>query len=330
MNITALPSRGFKRLTVLTVLVTYVLIVVGAIVRVSGSGEGCGKADGADSWPLCHGNVVPPADLQTVIEFSHRIFATLSTAMIAVVLVWALARYRHLGNVVAGAVVTAVLIVVQIVLGALTVQFSLPPEIVLVHLANAELVLAGTVFVAVTAAMAGGTHIITWRMPGVASRIGAGLAIATFVLILSGANVVAQGAGGACDGWPLCGANGGLGTTVPQQGPDAINFLHRIVAGFTVVAIGALVPRIRRGHRGEPGITAAFVAVNMLLLLQIVAGALLVELRLPAWTRGLHIALASALWLGVFLLALLARSRSIEAAATGTAVVGAGQMPVAT
>ncbi len=59
---------------------TYLLIVAGGVVRVSGSGLGCG-IKGQD-WPLCHGRLVPPADLATVIEFSHRMLATLSTCLV--------------------------------------------------------------------------------------------------------------------------------------------------------------------------------------------------------------------------------------------------------
>ena len=44
-------------------------------------------------------------------------------------------------------------------------------------------------------------------------------------------------------------------------------------------------------------------AVNLLLVLQVAAGALVVLLGLPAWARGLHIALASLLWGSVVLVA---------------------------
>jgi heme A synthase len=46
-------------------------------------------------------------------------------------------------------------------------------------------------------------------------------------------------------------------------------------------------------------------AVNLLLVLQVAAGALVVELGLPAWIRGLHIALASLLWGSVVAVAVL-------------------------
>ena len=50
----------------------YLLIVLGAVVRISGSGMGCG-----DHWPLCNGHLFPPlGDIPTVIEASYFVPGT--------------------------------------------------------------------------------------------------------------------------------------------------------------------------------------------------------------------------------------------------------------
>ena len=54
------PGR-FWWLVVATVVATYLLIVIGAVVRVTGSGMGC-----ADDWPLCHGPSLPAAGIRAV------------------------------------------------------------------------------------------------------------------------------------------------------------------------------------------------------------------------------------------------------------------------
>jgi len=57
---------------------TYVLIVLGAVVRITGSGMGCG-----DHWPLCNGHLLPPLhDIGTMIEWSHRLVAALVSALV--------------------------------------------------------------------------------------------------------------------------------------------------------------------------------------------------------------------------------------------------------
>src|SRR5512144_1581666 len=87
--------RRFRRLADLTVLVTFLLIIVGGIVRVSDSGLGCGPGgSGTKGWPLCGGDVIPlVGDENRLIEFSHRLLATVVVILIAL-LCWR--AYRDL------------------------------------------------------------------------------------------------------------------------------------------------------------------------------------------------------------------------------------------
>ena len=59
-----------------TAVATFVLIIVGGIVRVSDSGLGCGPGgSGFHGWPFCNGDVVPGVDLNTIVEYTHRALA---------------------------------------------------------------------------------------------------------------------------------------------------------------------------------------------------------------------------------------------------------------
>jgi len=53
-------TRRFTRLAWTAATFTYLLIILGAIVRITGSGLGCGE-----HWPLCNGKLLPPLDLST-------------------------------------------------------------------------------------------------------------------------------------------------------------------------------------------------------------------------------------------------------------------------
>jgi heme A synthase len=310
-------SKGFRRTAVAALVSTYLLIVAGGVVRVSGSGLGCG-VQGQD-WPLCHGHLVPPADPQTLIEFSHRMLATISTVLVVLLAVWAWRSYRHLPRVVKTTSVVVGLLLVQIILGGATVELKLPGGVVLAHLANALLLLG----VLIAAAVA--IHRPSGDMPSLsdaqrrAARQMAWAAGATYALVLSGGVVVANGAGYACSGWPLCGS----GFEIDSSHSATINLFHRLVAGVVAVFLGWSIARVIRAFKGVRPVRITAMAVNVVLLLQIVAGAVVVETRLPGYARGIHLALASLLWASAALLALLTRPAALREVDRATAGIGA-------
>ncbi|HEY8676567.1 MAG TPA: COX15/CtaA family protein, partial [Candidatus Dormibacteraeota bacterium] len=161
-------------------VVTYLLIVWGGVVRVSGSGLGCGTKD---DWPLCHGGLLPPLEQTALIEFTHRWLAAMSTTLVIVLGIYIFARYRSLRPVRRAMVVVWILFVVQIVLGAITVKLKLPGYVIMVHLANALVLLGALVFVAVVANTAG-TGVALGGGSGRAARTAAIAAGATYVLVL--------------------------------------------------------------------------------------------------------------------------------------------------
>jgi heme a synthase len=304
-----IPSRRFKVTAIAAVVATYLLVVAGGVVRVTGSGLGCG-VKGQD-WPFCHGHLVPPADTATLIEFSHRSLATISTILVVTVALWAWVKYRHLPRVTAAATGVVVLLIVQILLGAVTVELRLPGGIVLAHLANA-LLLLGVLISAAVACYAPSSRgetapTLTDRQRSAAKQM-AVAAGATYALVLSGGLVVAGGAGYACAGWPLC----GNGFQLDSSHLATLNLFHRGVAGVVALFLGWSVARVMLAFKGTRSIRLAAMAVNLALLLQIVAGAVLVELRLPPATRGVHEALASLLWAGAATLALMVRPGALR------------------
>ena len=136
-------SRYYPALAVVTVIGTYLLIVVGGVVRVSGSGLGC------PDWPTCHGQLVPPLEATAIIEYTHRLLGALVSPLILTTTLGAwLFRRRERGLLVA-ATLAPVLLAIQIVLGAIVVRLELPAMVVLVHLGFAMAILGLLVWTAV-------------------------------------------------------------------------------------------------------------------------------------------------------------------------------------
>ena len=284
--------KAFRALSVATAIVTYALVVLGGVVRVSGSGLGC------PDWPLCHGRLLPPLDLHSIIEYSHRTTASLASALIVVTALVAWLALRRRRDILIPASVAAGLLGVQVVLGAITVVLELPPIIVLAHLATAMALLAAVCVTAVAT--------IVPRAPGGSDRGAVRLARAaaggTYLLILSGSLVVGSGASGSCNAWPLCGG----GFSLAFDGYPAIQLLHRgLAAAIGVLIIVSLVALLKRYH-DERAVRATVALTLAALAFQVAVGAAVVTLHLPAALRGLHLALAGAVWAGTVVLAVIA------------------------
>src|SRR3979490_208895 len=107
--------RLFRPVSAAAAAVTYALVVLGGVVRVSGSGLGC------PDWPLCHGRLLPPLDLHAIIEYSHRPAASRASLLIVLTAVAASVAWRKRRDLVIPSITALGLLVVQVALGAITV-----------------------------------------------------------------------------------------------------------------------------------------------------------------------------------------------------------------
>jgi heme A synthase len=268
-------TRRYTLLAWTAAACTYLLIVLGAVVRITGSGMGCG-----DHWPLCNGHLLPPLDdIGTVIEWSHRLVAALVSILVTALAVYAW-RLNHPSRRVAYLAVG--LLVLQVLLGAVTVKLELPPWSVIVHLGTAMLLLATLLVAATPGTTSQGPGSPGWR-PGSVMVLSL-----VFITILFGALTANLGAAAACTGFPLCN-----GQVWPGGGPLAhIHWTHRLLA--YALGIIATVWAIRTpGWRSK--------AVLGLVALQVAVGAATVLLGLPGGLQAAHVAVGAAVWAGVVL-----------------------------
>ena len=283
--------KAFRVLSAATAVVTYALVVLGGVVRVSGSGLGC------PDWPLCHGNLLPPLNTHAIIEYSHRTTASLTSALVVLTALAAWIWLRRRRDLLVPATLALGLLVVQVALGAITVRLELPPMIVLAHLATA-IALLGAVCVTAVAALAGPRGD---RTDSVSSWWAKAAAAGTFVLILSGSLVVGSGSSGACNAWPLCGG----GFSLSFNGSPSIQLLHRVVAALVGLLIVVALLAILRRHRHVSAVRTTVALTLAALAFQVAVGAAVVTLHLPPVLRALHLALASAVWAGTVVLSVI-------------------------
>lgn len=290
--------NGFRVLAIVAAIAVYGQIVLGGVVRITGSGLGC------PDWPACQGKIVPDfANSHVVIEYAHRLVGSaagllmLSTAAYALLLFY---RPRAGAAMPRGLMIAAVagvgLIVLQGILGGITVLMGNSPFTVAIHLGNALLVLAAALLVALWAGRALSGSATPAATPGGAVPVFLyGSLAAAFLIVVSGAYVVGSGAGSACTSWPLCGA-------ATRTASTDIHVLHRVVVLLASLVILRAVHFAQRRWRGTALAVVSYL-VAVAFLLEVAIGAAQVVNGLPQALRASHLAVAALVWSGVVLLA---------------------------
>jgi heme A synthase len=309
---------ALRRGAVTSLALTYLHLVFGGIVRITGSGMGCG-----DHWPKCLGSWIPPFENSTImIEWTHRLLALLVVLSIAGLFV--LARMRRAapgvdgrGGVLRPATAALVLVVTVALVGMVTVKLGNTTMATVAHWTLALALLAVLIVTTVRSGALGGAAA---REQGGTARtvrsLGAGAALAFLAVVMGGLVAKYPGAAVACPGFPLCGETP---AGVPA-GASHVQLTHRVLGYllfFHVLAVTAAVSR--RGGESRAAIRAARTAA-MLVLLQLALGAAMVMSMLPPVLRSLHQAVGIGVWLTMFLAAYLAR--------TATAKMENGRVPV--
>ncbi|MGH7751431.1 MAG: COX15/CtaA family protein, partial [Gemmatimonadales bacterium] len=244
-----------RRLTLLTTGLTLGLIALGGVVRATGAGLAC------PDWPLCHGRLIPPLEGPILIEYSHRVAASLVGLLMLLVAVRVWRHHRRDIAVVRLTLVGLLLLVTQIVLGGLTVRTTLTPALVAAHLGTAMTFLATLLLLSLAAARRGqGSATLSGPEPRLSS-VTVLATLVTFSQIVLGGYVSASGAGLACPDLPLC-----RGSLLPTQGGLVlIHWLHRAGALVVAASVAAVVLRARRA---DPPLRGLAMGAGILVLLQ--------------------------------------------------------------
>ena len=281
----------------LGVLVYNLAVVVwGAFVRASLSGDGCGA-----HWPLCNGQILPVfGETKRIVEFAHRTSSGLLLVLVAVLWIWALRAFAK-GNPVRKAASFAMLFTLtEAALGAALVLFkwvALNPSeqravAMALHLVNTFLLIGA---LTLTALWARGARRLDLKGQGsVPWALGFGL-FGVLVLGVSGA-VTALGD----TLYPVSNLMEGLRQDLSATANFLIKLrlLHPLIAtsvGLYLTLTVGLVNYLRPSEllwRASRWIAALFVA-------QMALGFVSVLLMAPIWIQMVHLVLADLLWIAM-------------------------------
>jgi len=280
------------RLALASAVSLWLIVVTGALVRLTGSGLGC------DSWPGCESRSFFPAnDAHGVIEFGNRVVAILPLSLTVIV---AAAAFSMRG-LPPWAAYVAVLVadgtIAQAPLGLITIKTDLHPLMVMSHFLLALVVLGGAVVVAVEAWHATRDGEAA-AVPAAVRRLGLVAAGALAILITTGAFVTAAG--------PHPGDKATIRRMFTFDGTVWLHVRATAVFGLAFLALLVWLTRRRLEH---PRLWRAALVAVALLLVQMAVGEWQYRRALPWEIVLVHVALAGAVWAAtVALVALLWRS----------------------
>lgn len=278
-------------------LIYNVLVILwGAVVRLTGAGAGCGE-----HWPLCNGVVVPQSPtLHTVIEFSHRLTSGASglLAIGLVALAFVGTAKGHPARF--GALLSLALIILEGLVGGVQVLLGLTATstdpargfVQGVHLANTFLLLGALLLTALWASGGPRLRLRGQGRPG--ALVGAGLAL-LLVLGMAGA-VTALGDLlflPADSSTPVQTVRGDLGAVNLIQN---LRVIHPMLAILTSAYLAWLAAWLRRERPGAQ-VSRWSAALWTLLGLQMLAGFANIALKAPGWLQLTHLLLACIMWL---------------------------------
>ncbi len=304
-------SRAFQlaaRLATSTAVLMFGLIVVGSVVRTTGSGLSC------PDWPLCQGRLIPPFQFNVFMEWLHRLIA-LCVGLLLFATAGSIARDRATrGPLGPLALLAVTLYFTQALLGALTVWKALDPSVVSGHLAVGLLLFCTLLTIALLAREHARPADAPARAPrpaGLLPLVAAATALVYAQAVLGGM-VSTNHASLACPDWPRC--NGQW--FPPMEGLVRLQVLHRFGAYLLTAVLFVVAAALARAQ--DPAVRAVRVAVPALVVLQVAVGATNVLLGIPVWVSALHLALAT-LILGSMLVATfrLAAMPAVSAAWAG-------------
>lgn len=283
-----LPSMTwFQRLLLITILATFVLVVVGGTVRATDSGLGC------PDWPTCHGKLLPKMEKHTLIEYSHRTIASVVGVLFLGVTYFTFKTERKRPLIFWLAFSAGVLLLWQIVLGGITVKKELPSEIVALHLATAMSFIGVCIVTLIISSMRDrGFSAFAFAADSGFNRLAIVTAATAFLTLVLGSYISGTDASLACKGWPLCN-----GSAFPGGGSaEGLHWLHRLVAGLLGVQLLGLIYVAFEERKRQPLLIALAGVAGVTYVAQALIGAANIWTDLSVGVVVTHLSLAALLW----------------------------------
>lgn len=289
-------------LAIFIAFITWVLISLGAIVRLYGAGLAC------PDWPLCYGTLLPEINFSILLEVSHRYLAALLGLLFILLYALSWKKELRIHKKLAGWLLF--LVIFQGIFGGLTVLLKLNFLTVVVHLLLGNLLFLGIVYFL--------SEVIFFHKALICKlsvsknkfyRLIQTMIILLFVMLLSGGLNSSNYAGYACNAFPFCNSdssfsffwdsettslvfNGWLGFFLSSNTLELIHLAHRVVVILISLLFCYFIVKYWLPSKKWKCLGSSLLII---LFLEIVVGIINALFKVPISISALHTALASIL-----------------------------------
>lgn len=271
-------DRWLKPVAVVAAIGMFVVLLMGATVTNTGSGEGCGR-----SWPLCDGEF---GSKEMLIESSHRLVTGVEGFLVLFtgIGLWRTRGHRREARLLIALMWGAIL--VQSGMGAWAVRAPQSSTVMALHFGFSMLAVTAT---ALTVEMLYRDRFfqrrtLTWQPPALFRVLMWSSLVVMYGIAYLGAYVRHSDAVIACYTWPDCN-----GAVIPElSGPVGIHFAHRAAAGFGMLLVWGLLLWAYRFREQRPDLYRVLQVASVIILMQALAGGLVVETALALISTLLH------------------------------------------
>lgn len=297
-----------KWVAVATTLGMLLILLGGALVTKTDSGLGCGR-----NWPDCNGSLIPKEiTTEVLIEFSHRFVTGAVSILVLILVVWTWRALGHVRGVKFLGFLAIFFLVLQALIGAAQVLWGQGDFILALHFGislisfAAVMLLTMIVFEVDQKFDADRVFIgkkLKWHTIGVT--------LYSYIVVYTGALVRHTDASLVCGDWPFCRNNKPF--EIPNNMYEWVQMSHRLAVLLIFIWLLYIMIHAIKHYKNQRVIYWGWIISFILVILQILAGMLIIVTRLDLFVSLLHSLLITLLFgLLCYMILLIARSNYNE------------------
>lgn len=297
--------KFLKWFAVLSTLGMLLILQGGALVTKTDSGLGCGR-----NWPDCNGSLIPKEiTTEVLIEFSHRLVTGSVSIFILILVVWTWRALGHIREVKFLGFLAMFFLILQALIGAAQVLWGQGDFILALHfgisLISFAAVLLLTLIVFEVDKKFDADRLYMSKKLKIHTI---GVTLYSYVVVYTGALVRHTDASLVCPDWPFCRNDEPF--TVPYNMYEWVQMGHRFAVLLFVIWIAYIAIHVIKNYKNQRVIYWGWIIALSFVILQVIAGMLVVLLKLHLVVSLMHSLLITLLFgLLCYLIMLVSRSK---------------------